>query len=94
MIRYAPVALHDVRRLHGWLVERDAARAAGKLMRRLADAERRIAERPNGWPLTQSGLARRYLMRLGRSTYVVHYVVDGDDQVIVRIWHGREDRSL
>lgn len=92
MIRYAPAALHDVRRLHGWLVERGAERAA--MMQRLADAERRIAEQPNGLPLTRSGLARRYLMRLGRSTYVIHYVEDGPDQVIVRIWHGREDRPL
>lgn len=36
--------------------------------------------------------SRRYLMRLGRSTYVIHYVEDEKDQVIVRIWHGREDR--
>ena len=94
MIRYAGAALQDVRRLHLWLVERGAARAAEKLMHRLADAERRIAEHPEGWPLTRSGLARRALMRLGRSTYVIHYVVDGEDQVIVRIWHGREDRPL
>jgi hypothetical protein len=27
-------------------------------------------------------------MRLGRHVYVLHYIIDGDDQVIVRVWHG------
>lgn len=94
MIRYAVDAVHDVRRLHRWLRDRGAEGAAAKLSARLLDTERRIANDPGGWPLTDSGLARRVLMRLGRSTYVIHYVVDGEDQVIVRVWHGREDRPL
>ncbi len=31
-------------------------------------------------------------MRFGGSVYVLYYVVDGADQTIVRMWHGREER--
>jgi len=36
--------------------------------------------------------ARKYLLHLGRTAYVIYYREKGDDQVIVRIGHGREER--
>jgi hypothetical protein len=36
-------------------------------------------------------MARRYVMKFGKSTYVINYIEDGADQIVVRIWHGREN---
>lgn len=91
MIRYAPEARADVLRLHAFQKQRSSALASR--WRQLLDrTERRIAERPHLFPPSADGEARKCLMRFGRSVYVVHFVIDGDDQIIVRLWHGRESR--
>jgi plasmid stabilization system protein ParE len=91
MIRYAAEALDDVERLYRWLLDRDAA-AAGNWLTRLQEAEALIARAPHRWPSSAGGAARRYIMRFGRSRYVIHFVEDGTDAVILRIWSGREQR--
>lgn len=92
MIRYTPDALDDLERLYRWLLDRNPI-AAERFLERLAEAARRIAERPMAWPPSADGRARRHVMRFGRSAYVLHYVIDDLDQVIVRVWHGRQRRT-
>lgn len=91
MIRYTPEARADVDRLYAWRLVYSAD-LAERFLQLLGQTEERIAARPLLYPLSAGGEARKCLMRLGRHVYVLHYVIDGDDQVIVRIWHGREDR--
>ena len=91
MIRYTPEARADVDRLYAWRLVYSAD-LAERFLQLLAQTEARIAARPLLFPVSAAGEARKCLMRLGRHVYVLHYVIDGDDQVIVRIWHGRENR--
>jgi plasmid stabilization system protein ParE len=91
MIRYRREALVDVDRLLAWWLERSDV-VAQRFLDRVLDTEQRIASRPGLFPPSKDGDTRRCLMRFGRSVYVLHFIIEGADQVIVRIWHGREDR--
>jgi plasmid stabilization system protein ParE len=91
MIRYSAEALDDIERLYRWLLERDV-RAAARFLTRLEDSAAQIARSPSRWPPSADGQARRYILRFGRSRYVIHFVENAGDALIVRIWHGREQR--
>jgi plasmid stabilization system protein ParE len=85
------MALEDVDRLRAWWIARDMA-IAERFLEHLLKTEHRIAARPLLFPPSADGQTRVCLMRFGRFAYVVYFVVDGADQIIVRIWHGREER--
>jgi len=93
MLIFAPEAEEDVDRLFSWLIARNPA-AAARFLATLKLAAARIAEKPMHYPLAGEDEAlRKHLMRFGGSAYVIYFLTDGDDQVIVRIWHGRERRA-
>lgn len=92
MIDYAPAALDDIERLHAWLATR-SSQAATRFLALLNHAEQNIAAQPNGYPLAGDGVIRKCLLSLGRSVYVIYYVIDDENQIILRLWHGREQRT-
>lgn len=92
MIIYRPEAKADVLRLYAWQLVRDE-RLPDKFEALLLTTEKRIAARPLSFPLTKDRDARKCLMRFGRSIFVIYFLIDGDDQVILRVWHGREARG-
>lgn len=92
MIVYSAEALADAVRLTDWLADRGAPEAAARFRLLLTEAGAKIARNPRGWPRIGDGEIRKFLMHLGRTAYVVYYVDEAADQIIVRIWHGREGR--
>jgi plasmid stabilization system protein ParE len=93
VIIYAPDAEQDVERLHEWFLAH-SGRAASAFMARLAIAEGRIDARPQTYRLLQDRETRRYSFRINRTSYSVDYQVEPDKIVILRVWHGRQDRPL
>ncbi len=91
MIVYAPAADCDVARLHDWLLERSPS-AAKWFSMQLQSAERRISARPRAFRLLNDGETRRHSFRINRTTYLVDYLIEPDQIVVVRVWHGRQDR--
>lgn len=91
MIVYAPDAERDVERLHARHEEFSAA-AAEAFMAHLAFAERRIETRPLTYRVLTDRETRRYSFRINRISYLVDYRIVPDKIVILRIWHGRQDR--
>jgi plasmid stabilization system protein ParE len=91
MIRYTPDARKDVLRLYAWQAAR-SEELAERFRELLKETENRIAARPKMFPPAAGGDARKCLMRFGRSVYVLYFTIDGEDQVILRVWHGREER--
>jgi plasmid stabilization system protein ParE len=88
-------ALSDIRRLHEFLAAKNEAAAqrasaaiaaALKAIERAPQAHRLLENRPN---------ERERIIRFGASGYVVRYRHEhgGDDVVVLRIWHQREDRG-
>jgi plasmid stabilization system protein ParE len=61
-------------------------------MARLAKAEVRIDASPLTYRLLNDGETRRYSFRINRVSYLVDYRVESGRIVVLRVWHGRQDR--
>jgi plasmid stabilization system protein ParE len=68
-----------------------APQTVPKATDRIKGAFNLIAHHPIIGRVAASGL-RVYSVRFGRSGYAVRYRIDADQVVILRFWHGREDR--
>lgn len=83
----------DLERLRAFLVDKNpnAAQRAVAVLVRAIDSLVLLPDR--GSPSGVSG-ARELIVPFGRSAYVVRFVHDsqGDEIIILRIWHGREAR--
>lgn len=93
MIIYAPNAAHDVERLHQWFAKHSRA-AAVAFMARLAKAEVRIEARPLTYRLLNDQETRRYSFRINRTSYLVDYQIEPSQIVILRVWHGRQNKPV
>lgn len=93
MIIYAPDAEGDVTRLHDQLEER-SVKAAADFMRHIAIAEKRIEARPIRYRQFRDQKARRYAFKINRITYLIDYRIDPSEIVVLRVWHGHQDRPL
>lgn len=91
MIIYAPDAERDVERLHAWYADRSAI-AAEIFMTRLAWAEHRIETRPKAYRALRDRETRRYSFKVNRTTYLVDYRIEPERIVVLRVWHGRQQR--
>ena len=88
-LRYGPRALADLERLHRFVARKDPA-AADRVRDRLLAGIEALAEQPGLGRALDKG---RPIRQWTSGEYVLHYVVWGDEEVIVlRIWHGREAR--
>lgn len=61
-------------------------------MARLALAERRVSARPKAYRLLRDSETRRYSFRINRTTYLVDYQIEPTQIVVLRVWHGRQNR--
>lgn len=83
-------AVADLARLRSFL-ETNNPQAARRAASTILDGTQILRQHPEaGGPL---GDGRRELyLPFGSSAYVLRYRIDGDDVVIIRVWHGREQR--
>ncbi len=92
-LRWLPAAWEDIQRLHDFLLKRDAFVAASRAMEVILEGAESLEKMPEmGRPMNDE-LGRRELFLPFRSeAYVLRYVLDRDDIVIIRVWHSREYR--
>ncbi len=86
-------ALEDIDRLYNFLFEKDvqaAAKAAQVILRgsSLLEESSRL-----GRPMADGTGRRELFIPFGAGFYVLRYFLTSDTVVIVRVWHGREDRK-
>jgi plasmid stabilization system protein ParE len=91
VIEYAPEADADVERQHDWLWA-VSVRAAEQFMIEIASAESQIESRPLTWRALADGETRRYSFHIHRTSYHLDYRIEPSRIVILRVWHGRQDR--
>jgi len=93
MIRFSPDALMDVERLQAFLdpKSRDAAQRA---LTRIWTALELLQELPALGTPTRDADVRQIVTRFGASAYIIRYIyiVESNDILVTRIWHGREAR--
>ena len=86
-------ALQDIDRLYDFLYEKNAeaaARAAQVILR----GSSLLEESPRiGRPMADGTERRELFIPFGSSFYVLRYFLASGAIVIVRVWHGREDRK-
>ena len=90
---WLPEALQDAQRLRLFLLDKNGAAAAraGKV---LQDGAKLLASFPEaGVPMNDGTNRRELFLAFGASSYVLRYLIDGQIVVIVRVWHGRENRQ-
>ncbi len=94
-VRFLPEADHDVDRLYSFLVGRNKL-AAQKAMLAIDQALVRLQENPYiGVVMRERAGDRQLSIPFGSGAYVLRYRLDEakDLLIVVRIWHGREQRQ-
>jgi len=91
MIGYTLEAARDVVR-HQLELGRYSTRAAQAFADGLELAERRIEARPETYRRLRDGETRRYSFKVNRISYLVDFRIEPEIKVILRVWHGRQDR--
>ena len=86
--RYGPRALADLERLRTFVAESDPA-AADRIRRRLLDGIDALSEQPGLGRVLENG---RPIRQWVAGEHVIHYVVWGEEVIVLRVWHGREAR--
>lgn len=90
-VKLRPAARHDLRRLALFVAQMDE-RAGAKRGDALEAALKRLSIRPFvGRPGSKPN-TREHTIRFGRSSYLIRYRVTDDAVIIIRIWHGKENR--
>jgi plasmid stabilization system protein ParE len=91
-VRWRPEALADLELLLDYLKSRNerAALRAGQV---IDAASLSLADSPyRGVPLADDSGRRKLVIPFGKSAYLLHYIVDDNSVVIVRVYHGRQNR--
>ena len=90
---WTPGALEDLARLREFIA-RHNPRAASHAARRIIDGASLLRGQPLlGRPLADLPEFHELLIPFGRRGYVLRYRVEATRIVILRIWHGLEDRE-
>jgi plasmid stabilization system protein ParE len=91
-VRWLPAAWQDTQRLYDFLLQQDPG-AAGRAMETLLEGSDRLAEMPKaGRPMDDDSGRRELYLPFGAGAYVLRYMIDGENVVIIRVWHSREYR--
>ena len=91
MIEYSREAAEDVDRHHEWLLAL-STRAAAAFMAQIALTETRLTTRPRAYRILKDNATRRATFRLRRTTYHLDFQIENNGIVVLRVWHGRQDR--
>ena len=89
---WLPEAREDVERLFEFLVDVNPA-AAERAVRLIQQGANRLLEQPElGRPMAVDSFRRELVLPFGVAAYVLRYRLEGDYVVVIRVWHGREER--
>ena len=89
---WLPEAQNDIQRLHEFLHEKNAE-AAQRMVNTILDGADKLLSFPEiGKPLNDELKRRELFLSFGGGSYVLRYRLDGENIVVIRVWHSRELR--
>ncbi len=89
---WLPEAKADVLRLFDFLVDVNPT-AAGQVVRAIRSGADRLRNHPRlGRPM-DDGLRRELVLPFAGGAYILRYRLEGETIIIIRVWHGREQRT-
>lgn len=87
-LQFTDRALQDLERLHEFVAEKNPA-AADRIREQLLGSFQTLLAQPMSGKSVSSLPVRQWVS----GNYVIRYLIDNDQRlIIVRLWHGREDR--
>lgn len=87
-LQFTGKALEDLERLHEFVAQKNPA-AADRIRNQLLDTFQTLLKQPMGGKPVKSLPVRQWVA----GDYVIRYLIENEQNlIIVRIWHGREDR--
>ncbi len=92
---YSAEALHDLERLHDFIAEENPA-SANRIARELLDGIRGLRRFPRmGMRVSTAPgqLAPDEIRDWFTEGYIVRYLILDDKIVVLRVWHGKEERG-
>jgi len=85
-------AVDDLSRHYDFLKINNAD-AAARVVREIVSSAESLQENPRrGTAISQSPGLRKLFVSFGKSGYVIHYTLLEDDVIVLRVYHGRENR--
>jgi plasmid stabilization system protein ParE len=93
---FLPEAENDIERLHDFLIRQGNALAAQKAMLAIDEGIQMLLDTPYiGVRMEGRPDYRQLFVPFGKSAYVLRYRIheEIDTLVVVRVWHGREQRT-
>lgn len=93
---FLPEAEDDIERLHNFLVHQGNPLAAQKAMLAIDEGIQMLLDTPYiGIRMEGRPDYRQLFVPFGKSAYVLRYRIheEAGTLVVVRVWHGREDRN-
>jgi plasmid stabilization system protein ParE len=89
---WSPTASQDLERHYNFLLTQDAITAT-KAVQKIIKTGGSLAQSPyRGAVVQQKAGLRKLLVSFGKYGYVIHYTVIEEEVVILRVYHGRENR--
>ncbi|NKK82585.1 type II toxin-antitoxin system RelE/ParE family toxin [Rhizobium leguminosarum] len=92
---FLPEAEDDIERLLGFLIDQGNPLAAQKAMLAIDEGIQMLLETPYiGIRMEHHAAYRQLFVPFGKNAYVLRYRLheETDTLVVVRVWHGRENR--
>ena len=91
-VSWLPEAMTDLERHFEFLNERNPD-AASRAVRAILSAGSSLARSPDRGNTVPDSMQRKLRVFFGKSGYVLYYRVEGSQVFILRVHHGRENRS-
>lgn len=89
---WTPSATQDLQRQHQFLTSLDAE-AANRAVQAIVKAGGSLTQNPKrGRIIDEANGLRKLPVRFGKVGFVIHYAIIFEEVVILRVFHGRENR--
>lgn len=85
-------AMEDLNRHYEFLKINNADAAARAVQEIVSSAESLLENPRRGTPIGEVPGLRKLLVSFGKYGYVIHYSILEEDVIILRVYHGRENR--
>lgn len=92
-LRWLPETWDDIERLFRFLEDKNPA-AAKRVIDLIIQGADNLLDTPElGAPMNDNSRRRELYLPFGAGAYVLRYRLDGENIVIIRVWHSREHRG-
>ena len=93
IVKWLPEALMDIERLHAFL-HKKSPDAAARAAKAILHATELLKTAPSaGRPMQDDTGRREWFVSFGAGSYVLRYMLDNDETVIIRVWHSKKNRG-